>query len=50
MFSWDLQQANRAHEVVFDITKGFREVIKPVQGIVTEFHQEIARSDPRMVE
>jgi hypothetical protein len=49
-FSKDLQQARGAYEVVFDLTSGMREVIKPVEETAIELLQEITRSESRMIE
>ena len=49
-FVKDLQQASGAYKLVHDLTSGPREVIKPVQEILKECLQKIARTDDRMVE
>jgi hypothetical protein len=39
-FSNDLQQARGAYEVVFNLTSGVREVLKPVEETATELLQQ----------
>ena len=44
-FAKDLQQASGAYKLVHDLTSGPREVIKPVQEILKECLQKIARTN-----
>ena len=49
-FSNALQQARSAYELIFDLTSGPREIIKPVQETAKQLLQQIVRTDARMIE
>ena len=49
-FANDLQQKRSVYELVFDLTSGPREVIKPVEETLIELLHQVAKTESRMVE